>query len=98
MAEPCLPDIDKLKLVRDGSIDIPCKHVLNELTTFIRHPSGKLAAASGKHDDDVMSAAIGLRCLDSASVYTEIPVERKMPRDVARQLEAAQKPKSATSW
>ena len=86
------------QLVRENSINIWDKHLIAELGAFIRHPNGKLAAANGKHDDDVMSAAIGLRCLDSASVYAEVPVTRKMPSDLAAQLKAAEAPKTATTW
>jgi len=34
------------------------KETLKELSTFIKHPGGKSAAANGSHDDLVMASAI----------------------------------------
>ena len=86
------------KTLRDGAVDIPCKHVLSELVTFVRHSNGKAAAATGKHDDDVMSTAIGLRTLDHATVYANVPVIRRIPKDLERQLEAATPTRTAENW
>ena len=45
-------------IMREGLELETDKETLKELSTFVRHPSGKCAAANGSHDDLVMASAI----------------------------------------
>ena len=67
--------------IREQSVDVGCSHLVSELQTFVRVSSGRSEAISGKHDDDVMSAAIGLFNIKSAAEYVEQEVERRLPED-----------------
>ncbi len=67
--------------IREQTADIEDPHLAAELQTFIVNNKGKSEAMSGKHDDDVMSAAIGIFNLESATEYLETPVEEKLPED-----------------
>lgn len=61
-------------------VDIACPNFAFELNKFSTI-DGK-AQGDGAHDDDVMSAAIGLYCIDSATAMTELPVVRRLPKDL----------------
>ena len=67
--------------VRDGRVDIGCPNVVSEMQTFVRNKRGKDEAASGRHDDDVMMAGIGLYCLSQATFYREEVRKRSKPAD-----------------
>ena len=67
--------------IREQAVDIEDPHLAAEMQTFIVNNKGKSEAMSGKHDDDVMSAAIGVFNLESATEYVETQVEPKMPED-----------------
>jgi len=56
------------RLVREEEISIPCERTRHELRVF-QNVDGKLEAAAGWHDDWVMSSAIGIKCLPSATLY-----------------------------
>jgi hypothetical protein len=45
--------------VREGTAEFFCQHALNECRTTVYHSDGKIAGATGKHDDDVMALGIG---------------------------------------
>lgn len=49
-----------------------CRTLAHQLSVFIRDDRGIPAAASGEHDDWVMSSAIALFTMPSATVYTPI--------------------------
>lgn len=53
---------------RDGELDIPSPDVLDQFKTFIVNRNGKPEAMRGRHDDCVMSAAIGVYNLGMATV------------------------------
>lgn len=67
--------------IREQTIDIADPHLIGELKSFIRIQSGRSEAMSGRHDDDVLSAAIGLANLDAATEYQEQIVEARLPED-----------------
>ncbi|MFA9262802.1 MAG: hypothetical protein ACEQSB_05670 [Undibacterium sp.] len=71
----------------DRNIDPSCPHALAEYKSFIRQADGKSAAASGKHDDDVMADAIAWKCLPSATTYTQHKARNFDPPD-AKQWKA----------
>lgn len=51
--------ISNLVAIMRDSLELETnKETLKELSTFIKHPNGKSAAASGSHDDLVMASAI----------------------------------------
>ena len=66
---------------RGMAVDIACPHVVGELRTFVRNNKGKYEASSGRHDDDVMSAGIGLYTLPSATLMREEIRQRRGPSD-----------------
>lgn len=67
--------------IREESVQIEDRHLAAELQTFIINARGKSEGMSGKHDDDVMSAAIGIFNIESATEYTQDRVEAQMPED-----------------
>lgn len=78
--------------VRDQEIDIWCPSILEQMKAFIVTDRGKAEALPGKHDDDVMSLAIGYFCLSGATTKTEEQVVRQVPRDLAMSLQRAGMP------
>jgi len=72
--------------IRDQEIDIWCPSILSQMRAFIVTDKGKAEALHGKHDDDVMSLAIGYFCLSGATTKTEAQVVRQIPRDLATAL------------
>lgn len=75
--------IEKLAAaIRENSLEIPCHAILDQLRSFIVNERGKAEALPGKHDDDVMSLAIGLFCITGATTLREKQIVRQMPRDL----------------
>jgi hypothetical protein len=54
------------------------EHLVNEILTLIRKPTGKIEAAPGEHDDCVMAYLIGLYVYLNASNLEEFGVSRRM--------------------
>ena len=69
------------KVLREQSIDIHCPNLLHEIASFVRN-GRKMEAGTGEHDDDVMSASIGLFNIDAATTYGEEMVMRRIPKDL----------------
>ena len=67
--------------IREQSVDIACPHLVSELQSFVRMSNGRSEAISGKHDDDVLAAAIGLFNIKSAIELVEVEVQRQLPED-----------------
>lgn len=65
-------------------IDIYCPITLSELQSFIVKANGRSEAMSGKHDDTVLSLAIGLMCIDGATTYAEPITQLHLPPDLAK--------------
>ena len=63
-------------------IDIWDEHVLDELWTFVTKKNGRQEHDDGHHDDDVLSAAIGLLHIDSASRMPEPVRISRVPSDM----------------
>lgn len=70
--------------IREQSIEIMCVQVSQQLQKFIVNKDGRPEAMSGHHDDDVLSAAIGVFNLESATEYVEGVVEPQLPEDFDR--------------
>lgn len=71
---------------RDGDgIDVWCPHLIDQMGTFVIKDSGRAEHESGKHDDDVLSLAIGLAHLASATILTEQAFVRAIPPDILAQ-------------
>jgi hypothetical protein len=65
-----------------AGVDIHCPILLAEMENFIVKENGRSEAMNGKHDDNVLSAAIGLSTIEGATVYRERVRERPLPRDL----------------
>lgn len=71
--------------IMSREIDIHCNHMIDQLKAFVRKPSGKSEAALGKHDDDVIQAALAWEVTpSSATLYKETKVRNVEPRDRGR--------------
>jgi hypothetical protein len=74
-AETREPIIEGLaRVIREQGTDgdgfeLLCPAAIEQMMAFIRKASGRSEARAGKHDDDVLALAIGLACLDGATVY-----------------------------
>ncbi len=64
--------------------EIRDSHAVGELEKFVVKDSGRSEAENGHHDDDVLSLAIGLATIGSATELKEEIVARKLPPDLAR--------------
>jgi hypothetical protein len=71
--------------------EVRCPWILSQLKNFVVKPNGRSEAASGHHDDDVLSLAIGLQCIEMATPWNERARDQWIPRD----LRGHNKPKSA---
>ena len=74
--------------IREGELDIYCPSILAQMRAFIVNDRGKAEALPGKHDDDVMSLAIGLFCMSGATTLREKQVVRSVPRDLMEAMRA----------
>lgn len=72
----------------NAGVDIHDPILLAEMESFIVKENGRSEAMSGKHDDNVMSAAIGMATLEGATVYRRRSRVAPPPRDL-QQAEAA---------
>jgi hypothetical protein len=69
--------------VNDG-IDVWSVEAIEQMEAFIVKASGRAEAMSGKHDDDVLSIAIGLCCMSGATVYRAPRRRKQKPADWKR--------------
>jgi hypothetical protein len=60
VTRPLLID-DFAQMVREGSITIHSKHLLDEMTVFVYNDAGEMVPQGGFHDDCVFAAGIGLQ-------------------------------------
>jgi hypothetical protein len=80
-----------------GGYEVRCPWIIEQMKNFGTKPNGRMEALSG-HDDDVLSLAIGIFCLDFASPYSLRYVERELPRDLQRLMEARQAEQVLSSY
>lgn len=76
------------------------EHLVNELLTLIRKPTGKIEAAPGEHDDTVMAYLIGLYVYLHASNLAEFGISRRMRhpgQEVEREVESERAYKARVS-
>jgi hypothetical protein len=79
--EPRRNDLDPNTLAMDpDALEILDVHAIAQLRNFVIDSSGRAAAASGKHDDDVMGIAIGYYLRKAATVYAEAVVQRRIEK------------------
>lgn len=71
----------------DG-VDIHCPFVLQEIEAFIVKENGRSEAAGGYHDDNVLSAAIGLTLIDHATTFQTEERARALPPDLQAHVDA----------
>ncbi len=69
------------KATDDSVLDLYCPHAVAEMNSFVVHEDGSEAALSGKHDDDVMSLAMGIHNIRSATNFRKQIVKAKLPAD-----------------
>ena len=69
-------------VLRAKALDCHCPSVHGELVNFV-DKAGRMEAGIA-HDDDVLSLAIGVFNIDSATEFREPRVEVKLPWDIAR--------------
>lgn len=75
--------------VRESELDIYCPSILSQMRAFIVNDRGKAEALPGKHDDDVMSLAIGLFCMSGATTLREKQIVRSIPRDLREAMRSS---------
>lgn len=75
---------DLKSLIHYGQIKIYSKEILDQLSTFIKHPNGKLAAANGKKDDLVLALMIAVQM--AAQVH------------ITQKKESYKPPKGSPDW
>lgn len=68
------------QMVMENIDCIYSEHLVNEILTLIRKPTGKIEAAPGEHDDCVMAYLIGLYVYLNASNLEEFGISRRMRR------------------
>lgn len=74
--------------VREQTLDIGCPRVAQELGKTVVHDNGKIQAAEGSHDDDVMSLGLALHALSQGTIYSQPTMKPKMPDDYKVQNDA----------
>jgi len=74
--------------VREKTLDIACPRVAQELGKTVVHDNGKIQAAEGSHDDDVMSLGLALHALSQGTIYSQPTIKAKMPDDYKVQNDA----------
>lgn len=67
-------------IARD-ELEIYDDHMIAEMKEFIRNSKGRSEAAPGKHDDDVMNAAIAWEVLPASTLYTTDVAKFEDPPD-----------------
>ena len=80
-----------------GGYEVRCPWIIEQMRNFGTKPNGRMEALSG-HDDDVISLAIGVFCLDFASLYALRHVERVLPRDLQHIMDARQAEQVPSSY
>ena len=72
-------------LIRQSTVERPelliPSSTVAECRTFVVDAKGKAAAASGRHDDQVMALAIGITCIDSATTLKPFIRRTRKPAD-----------------
>jgi len=71
-----------------GGVHLNCLNLVRECETFCVNTKGRAEALPGAHDDDVISAGIGLCCIEQATRYRNRIEDIPLPRDL-RKYEAA---------
>ncbi len=67
-----------------GGVHLNCLHLVSECETFCVNDKGKAEALRGAHDDDVMSAGIGLCVIEQATRYRNRYDDIPLPRDLKK--------------
>lgn len=88
---------EMLDQVYGGGYEVRCPWILKQMRNFGTRPNGRQEALFG-HDDDVVSVSIGLFTIDSATPYHERIVERALPRDLQRLMDARQASQSPGTY
>ncbi len=65
----------------DEVLDLYDPHAVAEMASFVIHEDGSEAALPGKHDDDVMSLAMGIHNIRVATEFRKKITRAKLPAD-----------------
>ena len=84
-------------ILRERDIDVMCPNIVWELSKFVQK-GRRMEAGSGAHDDDVLALAIGAYNIESATVYGEDFVERRVPKDLEGLMGGSESGMDAHSW
>jgi hypothetical protein len=75
---------------KDGDgIEVLDLDACDELEHFVVKPNGKAEADDGWHDDRVLALAIGLACIDGATMYSRPMRHRSLPPDLRKHMTEA---------
>lgn len=86
------------KCIREDEIDIRSMWTVDECKNFVVKPSGRAEAAQGKHDDQVLSLAIGLLNIDEATTFHERMTDAWIPPDLRDDYAAKQRASGGNQW
>lgn len=67
-----------------GGVHLNCLHLVGECETFCVNDKGRAEALRGSHDDDTISAGIGLCVIEQATRYRHVLEDIPEPRDLRR--------------
>lgn len=67
-----------------GGVHMNCLHLVHECETFCVNDKGKAEALKGSHDDDVLSAGIGLCVIEQATRFRNVLEDIPEPKDLRK--------------
>jgi hypothetical protein len=76
-----------------GGVRLNCLHLIKECETFCVNDRGRAEALKGSHDDDVLSAGIGLCVINQATRYRNRLEDLPLPRDLRKAEQSLQREK-----
>ena len=68
-----------------GGVHLNCLHLVGECETFCINDRGRAEALRGSHDDDVLSAGIGMCCIEQATRFRNRLEDIPLPSDLRKQ-------------
>ena len=74
-----------------GGVYLNCLHLIKECETFCINDRGRAEALKGSHDDDVLSAGIGLCVINQATRYRNRLEDLPLPRDLRKMEQSLQR-------
>ena len=78
-----------------GGVILNCMHLIKECETFCINDRGRSEALRGSHDDDVLSAGIGLCVINQATRFRNLLEDLPLPRDLRKAEMTLQRERSS---